>query len=197
MKILKNNKNLEQSKQHDIQTHLFELHRKYLDLDSIINSLSKSLDNKFGNKYKVIEESMDKGLIIFYKFQKIFKQHPVSQSDTFLLFPENWNYSKEETIISPYRLLELSEIYNLSFLLGDETSPKRIINILQRYCTNYDKIKIFMLMNLHNEMMLDCLGNYKLCIDYKDLNGIEIDLNKLLDRLNISEDVNDYNVLIQ
>jgi len=141
MKILKNNKNLEQSKQHDIQTHLFELHRKYLDLDSIINSLSKSLDNKFGNKYKVIEESMDKGLIIFYKFQKIFKQHPVSQSDTFLLFPENWNYSKEETIISPYRLLELSEIYNLSFLLGDETSPKRIINILQRSERNRNRFK--------------------------------------------------------
>jgi len=196
MKILKNNLKFEHNKQLAIQTLLFELHSKFLIFDSTINAFSKSLDNKFCNKYKEIEESLDRGLIIFYKFQKIFKHHPVSKSDTFHLFSENWNYNKEDTNFFPDRLLELSDIYNLSFLLGDETTPKRIINIITRYCTNYDKIKIFLLMNFHNEMMLDSLGKYKLSIDNQDMNGIEIELNKLQGKLNISEDVNDYNVFI-
>jgi hypothetical protein len=51
-------------------------------------------------------------------------------------------------------------------------------------------------MNFHNEMMLDSLGKYKLSIDNQDMNGIEIELNKLQGKLNISEDVNDYNVFI-
>ena len=93
------------------------------------------------------------------------------------------------------KLIDLIEIYNLTFILGIQIIQERLVKFITKSAINFHTIQSFIILNFKNEKLTEFSNKFNLICSKEDIKSMYDEINKLNGLLQITDDLNDFNVL--